>query len=206
MNDISNKYFVIDNFYEKPDFVRKLALSLDYHDVSKNNYPGFQSNFPCLGKGVLNKFESLIDAEIDVESSEQLMGHFRWIPSHGESQLKVHTDMMDWTVVIYLSPLGPKEAGTNLYCHKQSGLIGPPSLVKMAELGFSSFADYEEKIVVPDTLDPEAWEVIGNVDYKYNRCLLFKGNELFHSHTTGFGHDLDTARMTQNFFFNVKRS
>jgi hypothetical protein len=204
MTNVANKYHVIDNFYENPDSVRDLALSLDYIDISKDNYPGYQSSFPCLGNGVIQKFESYIQGEVDVESSRALMGHFRWIPGHGESRLKVHTDMLDWTVVIYLSPDGPKEAGTNIYRHKETGLIGPPDSELMKKLGFSSFKEYEDKIVVPDTLDPDAWEIIDNIEYQYNRCLLFKANELFHSHTNGFGSVLKDARMTQNFFFNVK--
>ena len=42
----------------------------------------------------------------------------------------------------------------------------------------------------------------GNV---YNRLVLYRGKELYHSSILpGFGDTLETSRLTQTFFFDVK--
>lgn len=199
---MNEKVIVLDNFYKNPDAVRRFALSLDYEDQSTPNYPGHQSVIPCLSKSIVARLEHEVGAKIDVEQSRGQMGYFRFIFASGKSRLKVHTDMLDWTVVIYLSPNCPPEVGTNLYRHKHTGLIGPPKPDELTELGYQSFEDFEQKVVVADTLNDNAWEITRRIEYRYNRCLLFKANELFHAHSKGYGDRFDNGRLTQNFFFN----
>lgn len=200
----SGKIIVLDNFYDDPFAVRRLALSCKYRDIAAENYPGYQSLAPVISRSVLERLGTAVGATIDYAASRQMMGFFRYIPEHKTSRLKVHTDMLDWTVVIYLTPDGDPTAGTRFYRHRATGLYGPPSRAQMRRFGYRSFADYERRVVVPDTLKPQAWEEVDAVDYRFNRCVIFKANEMFHSHHKGFGDGLTTARMTQNFFFNVR--
>ncbi len=201
-----SELYIIDDFYQNPDQVRNFALSLNYENKSTPNYPGFQSEIPCLSESVIQKFEKIVGAKIDLESSRDKMGYFRYILEGGSSRLKVHTDMTDWTVVVYLASTFPntKKVGTNLYQHKRTGLYGPPSGEGMKVLGYNDLKDFEEKVVVPDTLDDQAWDVVKTVPFKYNRCVVFKASKLFHSHANGFGFEAQDGRLTQNFFFNTQ--
>jgi Rps23 Pro-64 3,4-dihydroxylase Tpa1-like proline 4-hydroxylase len=67
-------------------------------------------------------------------------------------------------------------------------------------MGISNFKDYEEKIIEKDTLNSDAWEVVQQIENKFNRCVIFKSNQLFHSHTQAFGKAKEDSRLTQNFF------
>lgn len=197
--------FVIDDFYREPERVRQFALELDYENQSTPNYPGFQSTVPCLSEAVANKFATVVGGEIDWAWSRDQMGFFRYIYAGGKSRIKVHTDMNDWTVVVYLAPHCPANVGTRFYRHRATQLSGPPTATQMAQFGYTSFTDYEEKLIEKDTLVEAAWEVIDEVDYRFNRCIIFRADRRFHSHAEGYGYDPATARLTQNFFFNVKK-
>lgn len=197
--------YVIDNFYKDPNRVRELALSLDYETNSTPNYPGPQSVLPVMSDSLAKKLSDTVGCEIEWSWSEKQMGFFRYILADGKSRLKVHTDMNDWTVVIYLSPHCPKHIGTKFYRHRATGLLGPPNAEEQSKFGFTSFADYEKKLLVPDTLNDTAWDVVDEVEYVYNRCIIFRADTQFHSHSDGWGTDRESARLTQNFFFNVKR-
>jgi hypothetical protein len=201
-NMMEGKIIVLDSFFAEPDLVREFALKQEYENERVPNYPGFQSVERFLSKVVIAKLEAAIGARIDLETCAGSMGYFRYILANGRSRLKVHTDLYDWTVVIYLSPYCPAQLGTTFYRHLRTGLYGPPCPSVYDEFGFKDFQDYEKKVVEADTLNEKAWEIAGSVENRYNRCLIFKASELFHSHTGGHGTHKHDARLTQNFFFN----
>jgi hypothetical protein len=194
---------VIDDFYQNPDAVRALALNADYKDVTQLNYPGFQSLKTYSSQVLVQKFENLLGRRLAVDPAEKTFGKFRIMLKETGSRLKVHLDgLSDWTGVLYLNPPETCEGGTAFYRHRKTGLEGPASQEKIKELGFANWASLERSIIEPDTLDASAWEETMFVGMKYNRLLLFKGNELFHCHTHSFGTGKTDGRMTQNFFFN----
>jgi hypothetical protein len=194
---------VIDNFYSHPNDVRNLALKAEYKDVTQLNYPGFQSIKTFSSQAVVQKFESILNRRLAVDPTSKTFGKFRVMLEETGSRLKVHLDgFCDWTGVLYLNPPEACEGGTAFYRHKRTGLEGPVSAEKIRELGFQNWDELEKSIIEPDTLSAEAWEETMFVGMKYNRLVLFKGNELFHCHTHSFGTDMTDGRMTQNFFFN----
>lgn len=203
--NFDNKIIVVDNFYKDPHAVRNFALSLEYESKSVKNYPGFQSCLPVVSASLSSKLESLLSAKINKDVSHKQMGYFRYITKNGCSRLHVHTDMVDWTGVIYLSPDPDPKAGTVFYQHKRTKLYGPPTNEEMLKMGFVNFEDYEDKIIEIDTLDRDAWDVAMQVENKFNRIVLFRSSELFHSHSESFGADLVSSRLTQNFFMNVEK-
>ena len=99
-----SKIIIIDNFYKNPMAVRDFALSMEFENESTPNYPGYQSILPAISQHAINKFESILNATIDLDKCKNLMGYFRYITQTGKSRLHVHTDLFDWTAVIYLSP------------------------------------------------------------------------------------------------------
>jgi hypothetical protein len=113
--------------------------------------------------------------------------------------------LVDWTAVVYLTPDPDPSCGTSFYRHKGTGLYGPPNRHQMKNFNFDDFTDYENQVVEKDTLDPTAWEVVRDVENRFNRCVMFRSSELFHAHSRAFGIDRTSARLTQNFFFKTKR-
>jgi hypothetical protein len=194
---------VIDNFYKNPEAVRKLALSAEYKDVTKLNYPGFQSIKTYSSESIVNQFSEVLGREVSVDPARHTFGKFRIMLKETGSQLKVHLDgLSDWTGVLYLNPSESCEGGTAFYRHRATGLDGRVSEEKTRSFGHDKWETLEKSIIEPDTLNSSAWEEMMFVAMKFNRLVLFRGGEFFHCHTHSFGHDIIDGRMTQNFFFN----
>ena len=198
---------VIDDFYRDPEAVRALALKADYRDVSQLNYPGFQSHKTYTSEGVVKKFSDLIQRKLAVSPETLTFGKFRIMLKESGSRLKVHLDgMSDWTGVLYLNPQDFCEGGTAFYRHKATGLEGPATSEQIRQYGFSNWLQMEQNIIDQDTLNPDAWEETMFVGMKFNRLVLFRGNEMFHCHTHSFGSGKEDGRMTQNFFFDEAKN
>jgi hypothetical protein len=45
------------------------------------------------------------------------------------------------------------------------------------------------------------WELITLLGMSFHRCIVFDSSQ-FHARTSRFGSNIDTARLTQNFFFD----
>lgn len=186
---------VIDNFYENPDLVRQLALTAQYKDVTQLNYPGFQSLHNFSTSSVIEKIEKAINAKVVLDPNGHTFGKFRVMLAETGTNLKVHLDgHADWTGVLYLNRDDDCRGGTGFFTHKETGLDGPTKNKKWQQI--------EKDIIEPDTLNPQAWQQSSFVAMKFNRLVLFRGNQLFHSHTESFGFNLQNGRLTQNFFFN----
>ncbi|MBC7740994.1 MAG: 2OG-Fe(II) oxygenase [Bdellovibrionaceae bacterium] len=190
---------VIDHFYKDPEKIRSLALEASYKDVTQLNYPGFQSHHNYCSSDVIKKIELAINSPICSTSLSQTFGKFRIMLKETGSKLKVHLDgHSDWTGVLYLNPDSACQGGTGFYTHKKTGLDGPTF--------DSDWQQIEQEVIELDSLKPEAWVESSYVAMKFNRLVLFRGNQLFHCHTKSFGNNLSDARLTQNFFFNEAKN
>ncbi len=197
------KIIVVDSFYAGPFRVRDVALRADYMDVRSMNYPGFQSCRSFFSKSLKNEFAELIGESLAIEPNKLTFGKFRAMFGSTGTRLKVHVDgAADWTGLIYLNLLEQCRGGTAFYRHKKTGLEGPPAQYQAEALGLTDPQEFESIIVEADTLNSEAWEQTTFVGMRFNRLLLFRGNELFHCHTSAWGTAMEDARLTQNFFFN----
>ena len=186
---------VIDDFYKKPNLVRDLALKAQYKNVTQLNYPGFQSLHNFSTPSVIQKIEKAINSKIVLDPDGHTFGKFRVMLSETGSNLKIHLDgHADWTGVLYLNPNENCFGGTGFYTHKNTGYDGPTKDIQWQQI--------EKDIIEPDTLNQQAWLQTGFVAMKFNRLVLFRGNQLFHCHTDSFGTNLQNGRLTQNFFFN----
>lgn len=186
---------ILDNFYENPQQVRKLAMTAQYKDVTQLNYPGYQSLHNYASNGVHQKIEKAINSKITFNPDGHTFGKFRIMLKETSSQLKIHLDgQSDWTGVLYLNPEENCHGGTGFYTHKLTGLDGPTKDI--------NWHHTDKNIIEPDTLNQQAWIQTNFVAMKFNRLVLFRGNQLFHSHTESFGTNLQTGRLTQNFFFH----
>jgi hypothetical protein len=197
---------IIENFYENPEAVRKLALHAEYINVSTLNYPGLQTKKSFSSIQLENRFSKALNRKLDIDKNRHTFGKFRVMTKETGSALKVHLDgHSDWTGLIYLTPPKLCLGGTAFYRHKATGLDGPLSDKLSQNLGYKNWLSCEKAIISKDTNKSSAWEQVDFIAMKFNRLVIFKGNEMFHCHTHSFGSCIENARMTQNFFFNEKK-
>lgn len=172
---------IIDNFLDKPDIVRQSALSIDYNRTGP--FPGFRSeraddDYVLYTK---QKIESIINLSIKEFVQDS---HTFQVCQEGV-ETWIHHDEAEWAGVLYLTPNAPIEAGTAIYRHKQTGIYKGPSNASN------------------DNIDD--WEMITMIGNVYNRLVIYKGDLYHRSILPGFGSSIETARMTQVFFFNTDK-
>lgn len=197
---------VIDNFYSNPNSVRELALESELFDKCdlSENFSGNESIYNFYCDELVNKFQNILGSKIKIDENNNAFGRFRFSQKNDVRKTRVHFDNRDWSAVIYLTDVNCTNAGTVFVEHRETGLIGPPhDLDGLESFGCQTAADFDRRFVLPYTLDSQAWSIHLRVPFKYNRLILFRGKELFHSHTHGFGEIFEDARLTQNFFFNT---
>jgi len=117
---------VVDNFFDDPDSVRDLALSVPYNFIA--DYPGMRT------KGI-NEIQSLQLKEKFGKILNQTIT--RWDMFDGDSKkhmntcfqlcLKddttwVHHDYTKWAAVAYLTPDADIDSGTGFFSHKETGI------------------------------------------------------------------------------------
>jgi hypothetical protein len=196
---------VVDDFFADPHRIRELALRTSYVDVRPLNYPGFQSVRSFASEALKEAFTSLTGEDLIIEPKRLTFGKFRIMLSTTGSRLQVHLDSAaDWTGLVYLNLPEQCRGGTGFYKHKETGLDRLPTIDEARRLGFNSSAEFDEKVIVPDTLKPGSWEQTMFVGMRFNRLVLFRGSELFHGHTVAWGDTIENGRLTQNFFFDSR--
>ena len=100
-----------------------------------------------------------------------------------------HCDSQTWAAAIYLNPDAPYEAGTSFYAHKETGLRGGEPNIAEA---FNN----------QTWVDPTKYVKIDTTANIFNRCVIWDA-KLIHAAPTYFGWDIDSARLTQVFFFDT---
>lgn len=199
---MSVNLIVVDDFYSDPFRVRKVAIGAQYKDVRNLNYPGLQSVRTFSSDSIKEAFRALVGKKICVDEKMLTFGRFRVMSEGKDTRLKIHADGgADWTGVIYLNLPNQCRGGTAFYRHKETGLEGPPSAAKAAALGFDNSDSLGKSLIERDSLNSDSWNQTMYVAMRFNRLVLFRGSEMFHSHTCSWGSRIEDSRLTQNFFF-----
>ena len=184
-------FIIIDNFLDDPDRVRLDALSLDFNRI-KESVPGNRSSSALVGDHqteVETKLKTIFGGEIVWDWTQDSFyfqscqeGTETWI--HKDSPEK---DQGEFAAVLYLTPNPNHDAGTAVFCPPD----GDPELT---DDGYKT-NPYPDQEPIMDMAS-------GNV---YNRLVIYRGKALYHrSILPGFGKTLETSRLTQVFWFDVK--
>ena len=114
----------------------------------------------------------------------------------------VHYDTpVNWmTMLIYLTPGAPLEAGTSFWQHKETGLRACPTQRDVERLGvpLPRLAAMLEK----DSPCATCWQEIDRVGNVFNRAVAFPAG-VFHSATRHFGSTIRKGRIFHSFHFGV---
>lgn len=103
-------------------------------------------------------------------------------------ELVYHCDDQTWAGMIYLTPDAPYQCGTTLQAHKKTRIrhSSHPNIMSVFE-----GENFDGTLYEPV-------DVLGNV---YNRLVIFDAHCL-HSASEYFGHNAETGRLWQMFFFD----
>jgi hypothetical protein len=187
----SNTAWIVDNFYENPDEVRKFALEQDFLEGGiGRGFIGRRTHQQFLFPGLKERFEEIIGRKIAKWEEHGMNGRFQ-VAWAGEP-LVWHCDSQKWGGMLYLTPDAPYQCGTTLYAHKQT----------RARNYYEEGWDAAWKNIPGDPhLDGTSFEpvdVLGNV---YNRLVIFDASSI-HSASQYFGTVMENARLWQMFFFD----
>jgi hypothetical protein len=193
---------IVDNFYQNPDQIRKIALEEEYPDPENGyTYPGKNSKGSYYNDKIHQKFEKLVNCKLDPADKN---GYFRVSLENDTHLQDVHVDpSWDWGAVIYLSD--PKdcvdEGGTSFWRHNTLNLeMCPKTDEEARHYGYPSYSEAWWTTVYGDGQDRSKWTRYMLSPMKYNRLSLFK-TFLWHSHNYNFGTNLNNGRLVQLFFF-----
>jgi Family of unknown function (DUF6445) len=196
---------ILENFYEKPDEVRRFALSQKYkyrHQMKEVSYvfPG------CRTKDlfVINKplFESANKKIISLFHGDQDIT--RWAISTSFQSVSekfgegvIHTDQNTvFAAVLYLTPDAPLDSGTSLF--KPNAKFDQEKYEWYLKENDRRFDQGE---IAMDTSYHEMFDEVVRINNVYNTLILYEGRH-YHAANKFFGKTLKDSRLAQVFFVN----
>lgn len=201
---------VLDDFYADAVEIRKMALGLDYPDTEgKAYYSGRNSKQALINQGIVDGLSRTVGEPL-APAPRSAVGHFRIGLAGDMARQDIHIDpYRDWGGVVYFNTpeqcLG--KGGTSFWRHKGLGIDGMPISWTAKDIerhGYTSYEEMRVAIADGDGRDRTRWDHLMTVPMKFNRCILFRA-WLWHSHAENFGHDMESGRLIQVFFFDVVR-
>ena len=194
LNNNKNTAWIVDNFYDNPDEIRKFALEQEFGDESViTGFVGRRTFNQFLFPGLKEAFESIMGKKITKWEEHEMNGRFQ-ICWSGE-RLVYHCDSQKWGGMLYLSPNAPYQCGTTLYADKKN---------RARTYYDPGWDDYWANTPGDCHLDGTPFEpvdVLGNV---YNRLVIFDAS-CIHSASEYFGTNKENARLWQMFFFDTEK-
>ena len=192
MTNRKNTSWIVDNFYDNPDEIRKFALEQEFDEGGfGRGFIGRRTKQQFLFPNLKEKFEKIMGRKITAWQEHGMNGRFQ-IAWSGEP-LVYHCDSQKWGGMLYLTPNAPYQCGTTLYAHKQT----------RARTYYEEGWDAAWSNIPGEChLDGTPWEpvdVLGNV---YNRLVIFDAS-CIHSASEYFGTTKENARLWQMFFFDT---
>ena len=193
MTNKKNTSWIVDNFYDNPDEIRKFALEQEFDEGGfGKGFIGRRTKQQFLFPNLKEKFEEIMGRKITAWQEHGMNGRFQ-IAWSGEP-LVYHCDTQKWGGMLYLTPNAPFQCGTTLYAHRQT----------RARTYYEEGWDVAWKDIPGEChLDGTPWEpvdVLGNV---YNRLVIFDASAI-HSASQYFGTVMENARLWQMFFFDTE--
>lgn len=194
LNNSKSTSWIVDNFYDNPDEIRKFALEQEFGDESViTGFVGRRTFNQFLFPGLKEAFESVMGKKITKWQEHGMNGRFQ-ICWSGE-RLVYHCDSQMWGGMIYLTPNAPYQCGTTLYADKKNRAR------TYYDPGWDEYWANTPGDCHLDRTPFEPVDVLGNV---YNRLVIFDAS-CIHSASEYFGTNKENARLWQMFFFDTER-
>ena len=200
----------IDNFLENPEEIKKYAIGRkDYKHTPKNGKYTFTGKEIYPNDLNISSYMNLISYKLkaDIAFIQPYQGWIRslTLDEYNNKVLHVHFDSMGISGVLCLNE--QYDGGnTSFYKHIESGLTNIndiqliSEIAKMKKMSTDRFLDQ----LLEDGEDMNKWKKIKEIDYKFNRLILFDTN-IFHLAGKGLGDSIDNSKLTMQFQFYFKR-
>jgi tetratricopeptide (TPR) repeat protein len=185
------KLFVVDNFYDNPEMVRKFAMRQSFNGDLRF-YKGKRTAERFSTPQIKQKFEQIIGEPIlKWDTPEPIFGGsmngvFQYCTP--EDALVYHYDSQKWAAMIFLTPDAPLQTGTSFYKHKKTGIM-------IAE------EDDSDEVFSGGFYDSTKFELIDTIGNVFNRCVIFDARQI-HAASEYFGKTIEDSRLFQIFFFD----
>lgn len=200
---------VIDDFFVDPDYVRQLALSLDYR-ATRGTFPGYDAKISLSTDEICERMSGLVDKRIQLVSGSRDTFVFSMMHEAFEPRLRhyphPHVDYNDGKSAAYLAGLvylnTPSQCrgGTSFYRHRETGIYEKRGditaglahyMVKhqllTVEDAFLKMQEHPEPMTAQlaeewgyITDSNDTWERLALLEMRYNRFVLFD-SRLFHN-------------------------
>ncbi|MCI5047245.1 MAG: DUF6445 family protein [Aquisalinus sp.] len=195
-------HLIIDDFFNNPDEIREMALSLDYPPrPPKAYYPGRNSGQPLPLRGVERMMGDIVHEPNLVVAPNSSHAHPRLALEGDQSRASIHTDYCHWSALIYLTPDEYCQGGTHFFRHKKTGWDMAPVFPGVAEAaGYPDANTALHTIMNEEHNDRTKWTETMTIPMKYNRMVVFRGY-LFHDAGVSFGKTPETGRLILPLFF-----
>lgn len=161
-----------------------------------DNYPGVRTD--TLKDPINAFFKQEIETQLGVPIAEwPELGWLRGADnccaqsiqhSRAGAQGRFHHDVSEWAGVFYVNPFVDTRCGTRFGRHKPTGLT-------------EVRADTPDLNKIPYVA--EDWETINEIAYRPNRLIIYPGAWYHAQALMGWGHNIQTSRLTITFFFNT---
>lgn len=208
-------FMVIDDFYDKPHEVRRMALGMDYPAPEiVENFPGRNSRQVMQVAGLDQGISRIVNEPVvGFTAPPSSHGRFR-VSLDGDDPLRranVHCDTLTaatpggpqlyWSGIVYLTLPEHCRGGTEFFRHKPTGMDRAPLYApELKRFGAASYPEAAERIMASDTNDPEKWEHLLTIPMRFNRLVLLRP-WLWHTAGLSFGDSPENGRLIQLFFF-----
>lgn len=197
-NKSKNTLWIVDNFYESPDDVRKFALEQEYVEGGfGRGFIGRRTEKSFLFPGLKEKFEEIIGKKItgwtSADNHEKYGMNGRFQIAWAGEPLVYHCDNQRWGGMLYLTPDAPYQCGTTLYAHKQTRAR------TYYDVGWDAAWNHPGG----SHLDGTPWEPVDVAGNVYNRLVIFDASAI-HAASEYFGNSKENARLWQMFFFDTE--
>jgi Family of unknown function (DUF6445) len=199
---------VVDDFYENPDEIRRLALSQNYREKPGATYPGREAiagevDWSKERASLRQYIEDAVDG-VGPKDPPFQQGKFRIAVSADQSTRidGVHVDVQRWSAVVYLTLPEHCREGIILYRHRptQSVFWQQDWLQKNFPEWFELPDQQFKSAILSYLKDSSDFEQIGLIPMAYNRAILLMA-QAFHATGAVFGDNINNGRLTQHFEF-----
>ena len=196
---------IVDNFFEDPDAVVKMAEEMKYYNPNTGNWPGMRTKQLSVEENRFFKYFGNKLHLLFVDSVPEywnMQCHFQKINPFCEDKYSkrnrgwIHQDHDCWFGgIVYLTKNPAPDTGTSIYKAKNGYSFQMANEIKYKESNYRSEEvndlEYERAF---DSMQEQYVETV-TVENVYNRFVLFSGNT--HHGVKTFG---SSPRLTLNFF------
>lgn len=183
-------FWVVDDFYANPDWVREFALQQEYETSQdgQRGYIGTRTQKQFLFDGMKEQFEYIMNRRIVRWEDHGMNGRFQY--NIAGEPLVFHCDDQTWAAMLYLTPNAPYASGTRTHALRGTD-IRDRKHPRIREC------------FPPDSrnFDGTRFETVDQLGNVYNRLVIFNAAYL-HSAVDYFGFNKENSRLWHMFFFD----